>query len=329
MTQTVKDGTEGNVASAGKPGRGIESVPQMEIPGLILNLLKPPGMTSHDVVEAVRHITEERRVGHAGTLDPAATGVLVVMTGPMVRLSPYLMAYDKRYRLDVTFGVATQTGDVQGQPTAQMDASGLTEKQVADALASLVGVVMMKPHRFSAAKVRGRKAYELAREGQEPELAERAVLIHEVTLVRFEPGVRARATIDVHCGKGTYVRSLAEMLGELVGLCAHASFVLRTHVGPMSVQDSVTLEELKEAAHAHRLAQVGLPVRVALAGHKHVTVSEEQARRLQAGTPVRMVAPGRLGDTVAIFGENGALIGMGEVRGGQPLVLQPRCILRT
>lgn len=301
----------------------------MNHPGLILNLLKPPGMTSHDVVDAVRRAGGEKRVGHAGTLDPAAAGVLVVMTGCMVRLSPYLMAYDKRYRLEVTFGVATETGDSQGSATIRMDASGITQRQVEEALSSLVGIVMMKPHRFSAAKVKGRRAYELARQGQEPELTERAVTIHEARLVNFEPGSRARATIDVHCGKGTYVRSLAEMLGERVGNCAHASFVLRTQVGPMGVQEALTLEELEEAARAERLTEVAVPVRVALSGYRHVTVSTEQARRLAAGTPVAMANLGRLGEVLAIFGQDGVLVGMGEVRGGQPPVLQPRCILYT
>lgn len=299
----------------------------MHKPGLILNLLKPPGMTSHDVVDVVRQLTGEKRVGHAGTLDPAAAGVLVVMTGSMVRLSPYLMAYDKRYRLEVTFGVATDTGDAQGQPTIRMDARQVTEQQVAEALSNLTGVLFMKPHRFSAAKVGGRKAYELARRGQEPELAERAVMIHEARLVSFHPGARARAMIDVHCGKGTYVRSLAEMLGEQVGNCAHASFVLRTHVGPMSVQESVTLEELQEAVRSGKLTHAAVPVRVALAGYRHVTVGEEQARRLQAGTPVPVANVGKLGDMIAILGQDEALIGMGEVRGGHPPVLQPRCIL--
>lgn len=297
--------------------------------GLILNLLKPPGMTSHDVVDVVRRVCAQKRVGHAGTLDPAAAGVLVVMTGPMVRLSPYLMAYDKHYRLEVTFGVATDTGDSQGNPTTRMDASGITERQVEEALRSLIGLVMMKPHRFSAAKVKGRKAYELARQGQEPELMERAVMIHETRLVSFQPGSRAQAMIDVHCGKGTYVRSLAEMLGERVGNCAHASFVLRMQVGPMRLQEALTLEELEEAARAERLTEVAVPVRVALAGYRHVTVSDEQARRLAAGTPVAMANLGRLGDVLAIFGQDGVLVGMGEVRGGQPPVLQPRCILYT
>ena len=300
---------------------------EMNEPGLILNLLKPPGMTSHDVVDVVRRVSGEKRAGHAGTLDPAAAGVLVVMTGRCVRLSPYLMAYDKRYRLEVTFGVATATGDAQGAVTARMDASSITESRVAEALGSLVGVVLMKPHRFSAAKVKGHKAYELARRGEEPELAERAVTIHEVRMINFEPGARATAMIDVHCGKGTYVRSLAEMLGDRVGNCAHASFVLRTQVGPMGLQEAVTLEELEEAAQAQRLAEVAVPVRVALAGYRHITISAEQARRLEAGTPVPMANLGRLGDVVAVWGPDGAFVGMGEVRGGHPQVLQPRCIL--
>lgn len=299
----------------------------MKSQGLILNVLKPPGMTSHDVIDVVRRLVGISRVGHAGTLDPAAAGVLVVMTGTMARLSPYLMAYDKRYRVEISFGVATDTGDAEGQVTATADANGVCEEDVREALGEFRGVVLMKPHRFSAAKVHGRKAYEVAREGEEPELEERPVTIHEVKLLGFRPGPRARALVAVHCGKGFYVRSLAEMVGQRVGNFGHASFVLRTQVGPLYIADSVTLKELTQAVERSRLEEVAVPLRGALAGYRRVKVEAEAARRLSFGTAVPMSEPGRLGDVMAVFDTGKRFLGMVEVRGSQPRVLQPRTML--
>ncbi len=165
----------------------------MPASGIILNVLKPPGMTSHDVIDALRAIAKMKRVGHAGTLDPAAAGVLLVMTGGRARLSSYLMAYDKKYRVEVTFGVATDTGDPQGEIIEEMDASGVSEAEVAEATTALKGIILMKPHKFSAAKVHGERAYDIARRGDEPDLAERAVVLHQVRLLKFDGGGRTRA----------------------------------------------------------------------------------------------------------------------------------------
>ncbi len=293
----------------------------------ILNVLKPPGMTSHDVVDCLRQITNQRRVGHAGTLDPAATGVLLVMAGRPTRLSRYLTDYDKRYRFELTFGLATDTGDADGETVAEADASGLTEQQVRDAVAGLRGILRMKPHRFSAAKVDGRKAYELARQGEEPELEERAVVIHEVRLLYFTPGPRATGFFEVHCGKGTYVRSLAETIGQRVGNCAVASFVLRTQIGPFSVNDSHALEELQELAQQQRLGDAALRPAEALAGYPAVTVTPDQARLLIHGNPIPLQGTHHAGEVLAAYDTGGDLVAMGEVRGQRPQVLQPRTVV--
>jgi tRNA pseudouridine55 synthase len=300
----------------------------MATQGAILNVLKPPGMTSHDVIDAVRAMARMKRVGHAGTLDPAAAGVLLVMTGARARLSPYLMAYDKKYRVEVTFGVATNTGDPQGEVVEQQDASGVSEAVVAEAAGALRGVILMKPHKFSAAKIHGEKAYDIARRGDEPDLAERAVVLHQVRLVRFDGGERPRALIEIHCGKGTYVRSLAEMIARRVGTCGHASFVLRTDVGPISVRDARTIEELGELAERGELEAASMPVEEALAGYPRAQVTADQIRMLAHGTAVPTSAGGRLGDIVAVYDEGGELVGMAEIRGAQPQVMQPRVVLR-
>lgn len=293
----------------------------------ILNVLKPPGMTSHDVVDYLRQITNQRRVGHAGTLDPAATGVLLVMAGRATRLSRYLMDYDKRYRFELTFGLATDTGDTDGETIAQADASSITEQQVRDAVADLKGILQMKPHRFSAAKVDGRKAYELARQGEEPELEERAVVIHEVRLLSFVPGPHATGLFEVHCGKGTYVRSLAETIGRRVDNCAVASFVLRTQIGPFSVNDSWSLDELRDLAQQQRLSDASLQPAQALAGYPTVTVTPDQAHLLLHGNPIPLQGTHHAGQVLAAYDADGNLVAMGEVRGQRPQVLQPRTVL--
>ncbi len=300
----------------------------MPASGIILNVLKPPGMTSHDVIDALRAIAKMKRVGHAGTLDPAAAGVLLVMTGGRARLSSYLMAYDKKYRVEVTFGVATDTGDPQGEIIEEMDASGVSEAEVAEATTALKGIILMKPHKFSAAKVHGERAYDIARRGDEPDLAERAVVLHQVRLLKFDGGKNPRALIEVHCGKGTYVRSLAEMIARRVGNCGHASFVLRTEVGPISINDARTIEELRELAERGELDSASLPIEEVLSGYPRARVTPEQVRMLSHGTAVPTTEGGRLGDVVALYDEADELVGMAEIRGAQPQVLQPRLVLR-
>ena len=149
----------------------------MEIPeaGLIFAAIKPPGMTSHDVVDFMRRLCGTRRCGHAGTLDPAACGVLVLLVGRATRLSPHIMAYEKSYIVEVTFGLATDTGDVEGRVIEERPAEHVTEQRVREALSEICGVLVMKPHKYSAVKLAGRKAYEAARAGEQVELEGRSL----------------------------------------------------------------------------------------------------------------------------------------------------------
>ena len=293
----------------------------------IYNVLKPVGMTSHDVVDFMRRLTGQRRVGHAGTLDPAAAGVLVVMTGRYTRLSPYLIAYDKTYRFEVTFGLATDTGDADGQVIDERDASHVTAERVVDVLRELVGLLLMKPHRFSAAKVDGRKAYEIARTGDEPDLRERPVMIYKAELIRFYEGEPPRALIELRVGKGAYVRSLAELIGAQLDTCAYASFVLRTRSGPVSINDSWTLDELAALAEDGRLAEAAIDPGEALSDYPQVLVNPEQARLLANGTPVSYAGGSEMGQIVTLWADEHTFIGIAEVRGSRPRVLQPRTIL--
>jgi tRNA pseudouridine(55) synthase len=178
----------------------------------VLVVDKPVGMTSHDVVQAIRNGTGLRRAGHTGTLDPRASGVLVVLVGPAVRLSEYVSASDKRYQAIIRLGGTTDTFDAEGRVTeSKVDPMSITEAQFEEALKSFVGEIEQTPPPYSAVKVRGRKAYEMARKGEEVELEPRKITVHHLEVLEWTP---PEVVIDVHCSSGTYVRSLANDLGE-------------------------------------------------------------------------------------------------------------------
>jgi len=278
----------------------------------VLNVLKPPGMTSHDVVDFVRRFVPRRtRVGHAGTLDPSAAGVLVICLGVATRLTQYLMEGDKEYRAEVALGVATDTLDAEGAVVAEGDASSLSEEEVRAASASLVGPQMMAPPMYSAARVGGERLYELARRGESAEPKPRPVTVHSADLVAFSPGARATALFDIRCSKGTYVRVLAAQLGERLGVGGHLSFLVRTAVGRHLLRDAVTLEEIAEAAEEGRLAALCLSPSAALAHLPEVQVSAAGARAFANGNaaPHQLAAAG----LVRVSDPEGRLVGIGEV----------------
>lgn len=213
----------------------------------VLNVLKPPGMTSHDVVAYLRRLLRERRVGHTGTLDPGAAGVLPVCLGRATRLAEYLAEAGKAYRAEVTFGIATDTLDAYGTETERRPVPELRAGDLLAVLPRFQGEIWQTPPMYSAVKVGGRRLYELARAGQEVERVPRQVTIHRLSLVAFRPGEFPVARLDVVCSKGTYIRTLAADLGAALGVPAHLSHLVRTGSGPFTLETAVTLEEL--AAH--------------------------------------------------------------------------------
>ena len=277
-----------------------------------LNVLKPPGMTSHDVVDFVRRWVPRRtRVGHAGTLDPGAAGVLIVCVGGATRLTEYVMEGDKAYRAEVALGVVTDTLDADGAVVAEADASAWTEADVRFALAERVGPQMMAPPMYSAARVGGERLYDLARRGETAEPEPRPVVVHSAELIAFHPGPRARALADIRCSKGTYIRVLAAGLGERLGVGAHLSFLVRTAVGPHRLEAAVTLEEIAEAAERGDLDDLCLTPSAALAHWPEVRLGAGAALLFQRGgaAPCDSDAVG----LVRVSGPNGDLIGVGEV----------------
>ena len=214
-----------------------------------LNILKPPGLSSHDVIDIVRRLFKQKRVGHAGTLDPAAAGVLPVALGRAARLVEYLERADKSYRAEISFGSATDTGDVYGAVTETSEAPLPPEETLRAVLARFVGVIEQRPPAHSSVKIGGRRAYDLARKGADVAIPLRRVEIRGISLLRYD-AARRSILMDIDCGKGTYIRSLCTDIGAALGLPAFLHFLLRTRVGAFSVGDAHTLEELADAGPA-------------------------------------------------------------------------------
>ena len=211
-----------------------------------INVLKPTGLSSHDVVDIVRRIFKQKRVGHAGTLDPAAAGILPVALGRAARLVEYMEGADKSYRAEIAFGYATDTGDVYGDVIERVENPMLpSEEELRSVLGQFVGEIEQTPPAYSAIKVGGQRAYDLARQGAAVEMRARTVRIDQLELVHAD-AAHARILVDVDCAKGTYIRSLCTDIGTALGLPATMRFLLRTRVGGFMLADSYTLEELAE-----------------------------------------------------------------------------------
>lgn len=232
-----------------------------------LNVLKPPGMTSAHVVGAVRRMLGKAKVGHAGTLDPEAAGVLPLMVGKAARLFDYMQDKEKAYVTEAAFGVSTDTQDAQGA-VLQTGTLYPDEAAIRAALRDMTGPMMQTPPMFSAIKQDGKRLYELARSGRQADVPAREVMAHELTLQSLMPD--HGALISVRCSKGFYVRTLCKDLGDRLGCPAHMRFLLRTQSGPFTLATAHTLEALAAAAQAGTLADLLLPPEAAL-GHLPMT----------------------------------------------------------
>lgn len=245
----------------------------------VLVVDKPVGLTSHDVVQIVRKGTNIRRAGHTGTLDPRASGVLVILIGPAVRLSEYVSASDKRYQAVVLLGASTDTYDAEGRVTSSSPVN-ITEEQFEGALTQFIGEIEQKPPPYSAVKVKGRKAYEMAREGEEIDLEPRKITVYNLELLEWAP---PEAVIDVYCSSGTYVRSLAHDLGEALGCGAHLVGLRRTKSGRFTLRDAVPLRKLREAFETGTWYQFLIPAADALSDWPAFELSHEQVESVRHG----------------------------------------------
>jgi tRNA pseudouridine55 synthase len=264
---------------------------------------KPAGITSHDVVARVRRLAGQRRVGHGGTLDPPATGVLVLALGRATRLLPFLPMEPKRYLARIAFGSETDTLDASGTVTATADTAGLDEAAVRDALAGFLGPQQQLPPMVSAVKVGGERLYAKARRGESVERAARPIVVHALELVDFAAGERPEATVEVTCSGGTYVRSLAADLGRRLGTLAHLAALRRTAVGQFTEADAHTLPALE--ALAGDLARVVLAPAQALRSVAVRPLSAAEAAALATGATL---PPSGRAEPVAALAPDGRLI---------------------
>lgn len=243
---------------------------------------KSVGPTSHRVVNLVRKGTGIRKVGHAGTLDPRASGVLVLCLGAATRLSEYLSTTNKRYTAVVRFGISTQTYDADGAVTAESMIIP-TLQEIEAALPSFRGSIQQVPPPYSAIKLQGKKAYELAREGQVPELEAREVVIHELELVSYEP---PNLTLKIESSAGTYIRSLANDLGESLSTGAHLASLRRTKAGPFTIEEAVPLPELELSFDSGSWEQYIRPAKEALPDLPEIPMKPEEEALIFNGQPV-------------------------------------------
>lgn len=273
----------------------------------VLVVDKPIGLTSHDVVQIVRKGTNIRRAGHTGTLDPRASGVLVILIGPAVRLSEYVSASDKRYQAIVRLGASTDTYDADGRITSSAPVN-ISEEQFEESLTQFIGEIEQVPPPYSAVKVKGRKAYEMAREGEEVDLQPRKIKVYNLELLEWAP---PEAVIDVYCSSGTYVRSLAHDLGNVLGCGAHLVGLRRTKSGRFTLRDAVPLRRLRDSFEAGNWYQYLIPAAEALSDWPAVELGIDQVEAIRHGH--RVAADAGVTGWSRGISEQGELVALMEI----------------
>jgi tRNA pseudouridine55 synthase len=270
----------------------------------VIVINKPSGLTSHDVVNRVRRILGEKSIGHLGTLDPMATGVLPLVAGRMTRLAQFYTASSKSYEGEIRFGFATDTYDAEGEQVGDACDVKVTLEQLKEAARAFVGVIQQTPPAYSAKKIGGVPAYKMARKNKEVELPSVEVEVREFEITGLEDD-RARFWIDV--SSGTYVRSIAHELGQKLQVAAHLSALSRTQSGEFRIEDSVTLEELADSARQGTVEQKFVHLRRILPEFPCVTADEANAGRIRHGMSVNLPELSRA-KLVKVFADQKRLI---------------------
>jgi len=285
----------------------------------IFLLNKPLDRSSNQALQRVKNLFDANKAGHTGALDPLATGVLPICLGEATKFSQFLLDSDKHYRSTFVLGVATETGDCDGDTVSRADASALTQDQIDSAIEAFRGEIQQIPSMYSALKHNGQPLYKLARQGIEVERDARTINVYKFEILDFRPGPQAELDVEVHVSKGTYVRTLAEDLGAALGCGAHVSALHRHIAGPFTEQESMTLpelEKLRENCEAPELDYLLKPMDIAVADRMAVELSEIVAGYFQLGQEVMSTQAfrnGQEGDIVRVFREGGAFLGVGTV----------------
>jgi len=282
---------------------------------------KPSGMTSTEVVNRVRRLLDARKVGHGGTLDPLATGLLPLAFGEATKTVAWVMEGDKTYRFTVRWGEARDSDDAEGEVIAESDARP-TREDIEAVLPRFVGEIEQVPPIFSAIKIDGQRAYDLAREGEEIELKPRLIRIDSFELVEMPD--RDHAVFEVKSGKGAYMRSLARDLGEALGCYGHIAQLRRLAVGPFTEEDAISLDSLEQGEHGAAAEEQVLPVETALDDIPALALTEPEAARMRSGQAISLLSRSQAervrdlepGDTVcAMSGDK--LVAIARFEGGE------------
>ena len=280
---------------------------------------KPFGLSSNHALQRVRRLFDANKAGHTGSLDPLATGVLPICLGEATKFSQFLLDAEKGYRSTFSLGLRTESGDVDGGEVSRIDASNITLQQIEAAVETFRGDIQQVPSMYSALKHNGQPLYKLARQGIEVERAARSITIYDYKILDFRPDVIAELDVEVRCSKGTYIRSLADDLGQMLGCGAHVSALHRTLAGPFHESETLTLsalEEMRESCEPEQLDHLLKPMDIAVADRMAVELSETVATYFQLGQEVmsgEAFRNGQEGDIVRVFREGGAFLGVATV----------------
>jgi tRNA pseudouridine55 synthase len=298
--------------------------------GVLFLIDKPAGMTSHDVVERARRVTGVARIGHSGTLDPMATGLLLLCAGTAARLQSFFTGMDKSYEGTFRLGRATTTYDREGETVGpERDSSGIGKREIDEASAAFRGEFLQSPPPYSAKKVGGRKFYEMARRGESVPVMPKKVRVSELALERLEDG---RVAFSLRCSSGTYVRSIASEMGEKLGCGAHLERLRRTSIGAFLVEDAAPLERFETMSSEERLAPPhAIPLSRVPFPFERVRLASLEAWKVRKGQsiPARGVGA-KEGDWVALVGPSDEMLALGQVTPighGSVSLIRPKIVL--
>jgi tRNA pseudouridine55 synthase len=269
---------------------------------------KPTGMTSHDVVVIIRKHLKQKRVGHTGTLDPLASGVLPICIGQATRVAEYLSESGKAYLAHINFGTATDTYDSEGTTTATASTADLTLNMIEETLEQFRGSQMQYPPLYSAIKIQGQPAYKRARAGETIVLEPRPIVIYALEILEWIP---PRLTLAIECSKGTYIRSLAHDLGTRIGCFAYLETLVRTRSGPFTLSDSITLEKFADAVETNSIHDYSFPLDKALVQYPAIKIDAETVERVRHGNTFNNPIANNSG-LARVYNSNGAFVAIAE-----------------
>ena len=278
----------------------------------IIIIDKPMGRTSHDMVYVMRKLTGIKKVGHTGTLDPMATGVLPVCIGNATKVADMLTLSDKRYIAELVLGRTTDTQDADGKVLTECEVN-CTEEEIRAAVMSFVGEFEQVPPMYSAIKQNGKKLYELARQGIEVERKSRRITIHSIDILKIDGN---HVTIDVSCSKGTYIRTLCEDIGKKLGVGAYMNTLRRTKTGPFSIEESYTVEDVEKLKENGQLESVIIPVDRMFEEYPKITLNPKQVKSVTNGMAMTYRG-GAEGQTYRVYDENGKFLCISKITDGR------------